>query len=288
MMKTRILQTIAAVVLLLIYSCDRDSAPVDQVSIDLADDDAVSEAAFDDIFSSVDDATLMLDDFMKGGDTKGTVISDGSCPLVTVEHPTDGVWPKTITIDFGEGCTGLYENTRSGKIIIEVTGPRREAGSRRTVSFDNYHLNGIKIEGTKVIENLGLNANQNFVTGITLTGGKLTLPDEKVIERSFVHEREWIAGFLTRNVWDDECLVTGSATGNNAGGVAYSRIIVTALRWTRACRFILSGTIRIEREGAEPFILDYGDGECDNKATVTRGDETKEIMLKYRHRLMDR
>ena len=92
-------------------------------------------------------------------------------------------------------------------------------GSTRTVTFDNYYFNGIKVEGTKVIENMGHNDNQNMVFSVKLTGGKLTLPDGKTIERSFEHQREWIAGFLTKNIWDDECLITGTATGKNINGL---------------------------------------------------------------------
>jgi hypothetical protein len=165
-----------------------------------------------------------------------------------------------------------------------VTGPRREEGSKRTVTFDKYYFNGIKVEGVKIFENLGLNSSQNFIISVTLTGGKLVLPDGTTMERSVDHQREWVAGFLTRNIWDDECLVTGSANGKNAEGVSYVRTISSALHWKRVCAFIVSGVIEIEREGTEPFRLDYGTGECDNKAVVTRGEESKEILLRHRHR----
>jgi len=56
------------------------------------------------------------------------------------------------------------------------------------------------------------------------------------------------------------------------------------LDWKRVCAFIVSGVVRIEREGAEPFELDYGTGECDNKAVVTRGEESKEIQLRHKDR----
>ncbi|MDZ7635575.1 MAG: hypothetical protein U5L72_14550 [Bacteroidales bacterium] len=45
----------------------------------------------------------------------------------------------------------------------------------------------------------------------------------------------------------------------------------------------MRGTIGFEIEGIEPFTLDYGDGECDADATLSRGDETKEITLRFRH-----
>lgn len=284
-MKTKIFLMITALSLLTFTSCKKDMPLLEQSSIDLADDDAVSEAVFEDVFTSIDDATIALDDAMKNGDSKSTLlVIEDACPSVTVEHPATGIWPKAITIDYGTGCTGFYNNTRSGKIIINVTGPRREEGSKRTVTFDNYYFNDIKVEGTKLFENLGLNDGGNIVISVSLTGGKLILPDGKTLEREAGHQREWVAGFITPNKWDDECLVTGSASGKNADGISYLRTITSALQWNRVCAFIVSGVVTIEREGAEPFKLDYGTGECDNKAVVSRGGETKEIQLRHRHR----
>lgn len=278
-MKTKIFMMIAAAAVFTFTSCSKMNE-IDQASIDLADDDAVSDAVFEDVFNTVDHADIILDGYLKGGGEKSAVAD--SCPLVTIDHPDDAVWPKTITIDFGTLCTGLYDNTRSGEIIIVVTGPRLEPGTTRTVSFEDYYINGIKVEGTKVVENQGLNNNQNMVFSVTLTDGKLTLPDGRTIERSFSHQREWVAGLTTRNIWDDECLVTGSAEGVTLRGVSYVNTITTALHWKRACRFIVSGVVRIEREGLDPVDLNYGDGECDAYATLTMGEKSKEILLRYR------
>jgi len=275
----------AAAAAILVSSCTK-TGTLDQTSVDMADDDAVTDAVFEDVFNSVDNADIILAGFQKSGEVKSdyVVLSD-SCPLVTITHPSDGIWPKTITIDYGTGCEGFFESTRSGSIVIEVSGPRMETGSKKTVTFNNYFINGIKVEGTKVIENLGYNNNQNPEISVTLTGGKLTLPDGRTIEREMEHKREWTAGMGTRNIWDDECLVTGTASGKTIGGKTYTNTIMTALHWKRVCKFVVSGVVQVEREGLDPFTIDYGTGECDAIATVTRGNETKEITLRYRHRL---
>lgn len=284
-MKSKLFLMIAAIAMLTFSACQKD-ASLDQTSIDLADDDAVSDAVFEDIFSTVDNADIILDGFQKGGDAKSeTITLSDTCPAVTITRPGDNVWPKTITVDYGTGCTGFYESTRAGKIIIVVSGPRMQAGSKRTVTFENYVINGIKVEGKKEIENLGYNNSQHLEISATLTNGKLTLPDGKTIEREFEHKREWIAGLLTRNIWDDECLITGTASGMTINGKTYNNTIITALQWKRVCKFIVSGVVKIEMEGLDPFEINYGTGECDAKATVTRGDETREITLRYRHRL---
>ena len=285
-MKTKIFPMIAVMVMLSLSSCNKNATLIEQSSIDLADDDAVSDAVFEDVFNTADNATIILDQLVKNGDSKSIIAVTDSCPTITVTPPTTGTWPKVITVDFGTGCVGLNDNTRSGKILIEVTGPRPEVGSKRMVTFVNYFFNGIKVEATKVFENIVFNSNQNPVFSIKLTGGKLTLPNGKFIERSFTHQREWTAGFHTKSIWDDECLITGSANGKSINGITYTNTIITALQWKRACSFIVSGVVKIERDGTLPVEINYGTGECDAKAVVTRGGESKEILLKNRHRNM--
>lgn len=287
-MKTKLFLLAAVAVLISFSSCKKESGLIDQTSIDLADDDAVSDAVFEDVFNTADNASIILDNMAKSGDTKSETILSDSCPTVTITRPTAALWPKTVTVDYGAGCTGFNDNTRSGKIIIEVTGPRLEPGSKRTVTFVDYYFNEMKVEGTKVLENKGYNSNKNLVISIKLTNGKITLPDGKTIERTAEHQREWTAGLLTKSIWDDECLVTGTASGKNIKGVEYANTIITALKWERACRFIVAGVVKMEREGAVPVEINYGMGECDAKAVVTKGTESKEILLKFRHRTMGR
>lgn len=285
-MRTKIFLMITAMAVLSFSSCKEDPTLNDQTSINLADDDAVADAVYEDVFNTADNAAIILDEMVKSGDAKSETIVSDSCPSVTVTRPSAAMWPRTVTIDYGSGCSGFNDNTRSGKIIIEVTGPRFTVGSKRTVTFVNYFFNNIKVEGTKVLETKEYNSNQKLIVLVKLSGGKLTLPDGKTIERTMDHQREWTAGLLTKNIWDDECLVTGTATGRNIEGVAYTNTIVSALNWKRACRFIVAGIVKIEREGKQPVELNYGDGDCDAKAVVTRGGESREILLKYKHRIM--
>lgn len=285
-MKTKIFLMVTAIAVLSFSSCKKDSKQIEQTGIDLADDDAVTYAVYEDVFNTADNATIILDQMGKSVDSKSETVVADSCPTITVTRPTPALWPKIITVDYGSGCSGFNDNTRSGKIIIEVTGPRLESGSKRTITFVDYYFNGIKVEGTKVLENKGYGNNQNLIISIKLTNGKLTFPDGNTIERAFDHQREWTAGLLTKNIWDDECLITGTAIGKNINGVAYSNSITTALRWKRVCKFIVSGVVKMEKEAMQPVELNYGTGECDAKAVVTKGGESKEILLKHKHRFM--
>jgi hypothetical protein len=279
-MKTKAILMITALVVITFFSCTKLKSLLDTTSTNIAADDAVTTVAFDDVYNTVDNATTILENT---GLLKGEMVLADSCPTITVTNPLTGTYPKTVTIDYGTGCTGFHGSTRSGKIVIVVTDKRNVVGATRTVTFNNYYFNGIKMEGTKVLTTLSPNG-QNPVFSVVLTGGKLTLPSGKTIEHSFVRQREWIAGWNTpKNIWDDEYLITGSATGIGVNGNSYTNTILTALHETRACEFFVSGSIKFERTGVEPIVLDYGTGTCDAIATLTRGDQTKQITLKHKY-----
>jgi hypothetical protein len=264
-----------------IGSCEKDN---DVVTMNEVEDENLTETLFEDVFASVDEAEKYVDDMIFGG-TKSLEVVE--CPVITVNNLEPNTWPKIITIDFGDECTKTYGNqtvTRSGKIVITITGRYRTPGSIHTVTFDNYFINGIKIEGTKTVENMGYNDNQNLWFEVTLTGGKITLPDNRFATREFVRTREWVSGSETATPWDDVYFISGSASGLNFKGVAYTREITTPLEVDLACRFIKSGIVEITVGEKATAVLDYGDGECDALATVTINGVTKEITLKYRHR----
>ena len=285
-MKTKAFLIILALGLFTFIACTKLKNLIESASTDLADDDAVTQVALDDVSNTTDYAISIMENLP--GTIKGDqVVLADSCPTITITNPNTGVFPKTITIDYGTaGCTGYYGSSRKGKIIIVVTDKRSTVGATRTTTFASYYFNGIKVEGTHVLTTMALHGT-NPVFSVTLTGGKLTLPDGKTIERAVSHQREWTVGYATpRNIWDDEYLITGTATGKGVNGNAYTNTILSALHWTRVCEFLVSGSIKFERTGVEPIVLDYGTGACDAKATVSRGDQTKEITLRHKYRTM--
>jgi hypothetical protein len=276
-MKTRFIYLIMILLGFMVSSCQK-SNPLEDSTVEAADDAVLAEAVFDDAFASLEIATEIAEDMKKSG----SVVD--SCPLITVTFPEQSPWPVNVVIDYGTGCTGLNDVVRSGKIILTLSAPRQEVESVRTLTFENYYVNGARVEGTTVVTNTGPNNNSNVVFSVVLTGGKIIFSDGKFIEREFEHQREYIAGYLTWwTPWDDKCLITGVAAGTNLNGVSYTAVAVNPLEWQAACRFLVSGTIGFEIDGIEPFELDYGSGECDANATLSRGDESKEIILRYRH-----
>lgn len=258
-------------------ACEKNDLQAPELSI--AEDDALTTDLYEDVFAEVEDAMEFMEDDIYGGGLKSA--STVVCKIITVEHPGDStLWPRTVTIDYGEGCISPNGRTRKGKIIVVVNDRYNSENYYRTVSFENFYIDDFKIEGEKVVNNEGMNDNGNMYFSVVLTGGKVITPEGKIITKEYNRIREWVAGSSTpRFRWDDEYLVTGTASGVNRNEVAFTRTILEPLYITKDCRWIRSGKVEISAEGRENAILDYGDGTCDRFAIVTVGEKSWTISL---------
>ncbi len=274
-----ILTTVVGIVVfsMLFTACEKTADNSSDVTT--AEDDALATLMFDDVFTEVEDAMSVMENTIYGGQLKSA--SAVVCKTITVEHPDDSTfWPRTVTVDYGEGCTGPDSRVRTGKIIIVVNGRYPDKGYTRTITLDNYYVDDYKIEGTKTVTNEGLNDSGNITFSVHLTAGKMITPEGMEMTRSYERVREWVAGSETPLYrWDDEYLITGEATGINRKGVEYTRTILEPLHIAQQCRWIMSGTIQMVSENHADILLDYGDDSCDRIATVTVKDITKTIRL---------
>jgi hypothetical protein len=273
--------TLAVFTAFLFTSCEKtDDANVSDEDIEIAEDEAFIDMVFEDLMNEID--------AIETGMLKST--NDG-CPDVTIDV-VDTVW--TITIDYGDGCEQMIYNRfgvvidtlmRKGMVHIERKGRYLQDRSYRTVTLENYSVNGIQIEGTRTVENKGLDQNLHMWFTIELQNGKITTPDGIEITRNSHRERHWVAGANTISPLDDEYKIWGTVDGMTAFGEDYSCTIIDSLHVKMACRLIVGGQVEIVVGEREPFVLDYGNGECDAIATLKRDGRSRQIMLRYHPRL---
>jgi hypothetical protein len=265
-------------------ACEKKSG-VEDIDLMTAEDDAIADLAYDDVFTEVDRVMNILDGL---GYTLAALKSDDleTCPIISITAPTDNFWPREVVIDYGDGCSHS-ERTRKGKIIITVSGPMWEEGSSRTVELEDFYVNEHKVEGTRVVTNQGRWMEGEYegklYFSVVLTGGKVYVPDSDiVISKEVNRTRTFMEGEDTRwDLRDDIWYIDGIATGVNRKGIPFTREIINSLWKEIGCRFITKGTVLISAEGRPDVILDYGEGDCDPYATVTVGDnESKTINLR--------
>ncbi len=183
----------------------------------------------------------------------------------------------TITWQFDpNGCTMPNGNTYSGTVIItrsrDVTA-RTVTGS---LTFDNFYVNGIHIEGGSNFERQRSNANGNpeVTHQYDFT---FTFVNGDVAERSGTRIREWIEGFNTPIHADDVFLIRGNAHFVFRNGNELDVEVINPLRREATCRYFVSGTVNITKNN-QTAVLDYGNGTCDDEATLTLPNGTVHII----------
>lgn len=214
---------------------------------------------------------------VENGQITGRVDSTQRCFTVTVTPMDRGVFPKTVVINFGNGCLGRDGKLRKGKIITVYTGPMRVPGSKATTTFDGFKVDSVAVEGTHQVENNSTSSNLSFTTRVI--NGKLTWDSGR-----------WVKWTTTRTVIqiegngtplypiDDIFTITGAGRGENNRGASWAHEIIEPLVKKFTCRWISKGVMRIRRNDTNALI-NYGNGNCDNKATVTINGRTVEITL---------
>ncbi|MDO8999061.1 MAG: hypothetical protein Q7W45_04800 [Bacteroidota bacterium] len=191
----------------------------------------------------------------------------------------------SITINFGNvNCVCLDGRLRKGSLLIIYNGKYKDSLTTITVRPINYYVNNNKVDGGKTIKNLGHNAAGHLVYEINATISILKADNSGTIQWSGLRYREWLAGESTLIWSDDKYSLTGNASGSNANGRSYSSVITSGKPLIRdmslPCRkHFISGELRHTPEGKPARIIDFGDGTCDDKATVTINSKTYTITL---------
>jgi len=127
------------------------------------------------------------------------------------------------------------------------------------------------------LENKGKNDNGNWVIEKNSTQ-TITRNGEAVVRTN--HESiEWISGFETAERADNIYYVSGSGSVMVNDTAKFTRTITTPLLFDASCDYIKSGVVELNRNG-NISVIDYGDGTCDDKATVTTNGKTEEINLR--------
>lgn len=207
---------------------------------------------------------------------------DGEGPAVTVD-PIGWAYPKTITIDYGDGVELINGRVISGHIVIDVSDRPRRNGATREVTYENFYVDSVHIEGGATRTFTGTDSTERVFNNVSdLT---LTFHDSTIIYRSSERTRTLVDGFETLfRHSDDVIMIEGFVDYETSNGKSFSKTTINPLTKTGACRFIIEGTVSFELNGEDFAELDYGDGTCDDVATITKDGETRQITIGRRLR----
>lgn len=300
---TRMLTVAFVATTFMVVSCKKESSETEtteqkeEFAMVSAESDAEAEAIFDDVFDNAVgvDTEVGLGgtgvfggaNFTNGG--LGSEVVSGAngtdtarCFTVTyVQLSAPARFPLKVTIDFGAGCSGRDGRTRKGKIIIVYTGPLFVPGNSTTTTFDGYYVNNVKVEGTHKISNKSTQNIKSF--NVLVVGAKLSKENGNFTQWNSEKTISQIEGLGTPLFpLDDIFRVEGGANGSVKKGdrfFQWSTIIKEPLVKKFTCRWIAKGVIVMQKSNSPVAELNYGTGNCDNKATLTVNGQVREITL---------
>jgi hypothetical protein len=282
------LMFVSASIVFFTQSCSKeDIGSISGTDLSLAQDETYADALFEEVDNFVSSEITTLD----GNNYSTTTLKSGTesvCYSVTVDHPDSTSFPKIVTIDFGSGCSVVFNGdtiTREGQINITVTNRWFIPGAQHIVTFNNYFMNGVKIEGTRTITNHGLNERNHPELSVELQNGKVIFNDTTIMTREASHIRELIRHKSPQN---DTILVTGSANGINVMGDSYTREITEPLILVHCAEYqwrwvISGGKVEITNSARGNTTIDYTGSGCDGKVIVNKNGYKHNYEFKYKN-----
>jgi hypothetical protein len=278
-----------AAALFFTQSCSKDDkGSVSETELALARDDAYVDALYDETDNLViaEMATLDDNDYATVA-LKST--SEDVCYSVTVDHPDTTTFPKVVTIDYGEGCSVVFNGdtiTRSGQVIITLSNRWFVQDAQQVMTFNNFYFNGAKIEGSRTIINLGLNNQNRPEIGVELENGKVTFADNTYMTRTASHVRSWAR---QPNPLNDTVFITGTANGINTMGEDYSREITEPLVLVRCSAYqhrwvVAAGKVDITNSVHGIITIDYTGSGCTGDVVVIKNGNQYNYTFRYRYR----
>ena len=177
-----------------------------------------------------------------------------------------------ITVDFGtENCLGSDGIKRNGKIeILLIYNNAAYLRKAKKINSANFRVNDnlINVSKSFIYDNQN-EQNQHKWTETSRIGIRYTNGDTLYKDIRRTHTLIKGAETIT-NFSDDEWTIHTSGIGLRTDGLTYTSESAEnkPMIYTSTCKFIVSGVIHYTVNGGHNISIDYGDGDCDNRATA--------------------
>ncbi|WP_378174361.1 hypothetical protein [Aquimarina sp. SS2-1] len=241
-----------------IVSCSDDDSN-NNLSTDITQEDVMKSLEVEEISNFIDNLTL---DNISTNRSSAEISSKLGRPGCADFSVTDAGYTLTFT-----DCTTEDGETISGAINVSVVVENNSVST--SITFDNLTYAGNSINGSKSTSySLNTTDGGNFVYTVT-SDLAITLADGTTASEQ---------GTKTYALTGFDVDASYSLSGNwtvTLNADTYSLATDPALEGTVSCGYFTTGTL-IMTKNALSASINYGDGTCDNKATVTYPDGTTE------------
>ncbi|MEL6919248.1 MAG: hypothetical protein AAFO99_16155 [Bacteroidota bacterium] len=171
----------------------------------------------------------------------------------------------TVTFD---GCT--VEGIENVSGTLAVTYMSDENNLSFTITFTDFMVEGVQLNGTRSFSFNGLVEDSAF--GFTVSSDmSLVLEDGSVITET----GNKTFGFIFGDTLEDSLLTIDGNWTVGLGNDTYAVAVSTTLEGNLSCEHLVAGLMQIGKNGLAVSV-DFGDGTCDDIATIIYPDGTRE------------
>lgn len=252
-MKTNMLKSgvflLSGIALCMGYSCSKDdsTATSDQ---ELSQTEVKTVLEADDLSAIADD--IVSEAYMNNSNSGKSAKGTNECYVAVYDD-------NGFTMTF-ENCNIRNHQNVNGTLNVVYTGQGENASFR--VTYDNFSVGDIGFNGTRSFT-IEMGTDQNSVAYNVTSDLTITKANGNVLE---VIGSKGVLITFGETLEDITFSITGKWTvkeGNNS----YSLDVKEALVGNLACEFLTQGILEINKNGLVVSI-DWGDGECDDTATL--------------------
>lgn len=257
------------------FSCKKEGLVVDN-DYQSVIDDISTDNVVQSVFSNVNSYALIY------LGAKQTNIDSNIIVSITPFYPLDS-FPKTLILDYCNGVNCSDGKLRKGKLIAVINNKWEIEPFSNPISAEittnNFYENNVQILGTfSILFNGFLDSVPSF--SMETNNAELIFENGKHTQWSSSNTSKWISGFNTiDDISDDVFFLSGNKTGINCNGKGYESNITSSLKFDNSCQnsTITQGKLELIPQEIAKRIIDFGNGECDRKASVTINGITVEI-----------
>jgi hypothetical protein len=257
---------------LLLFSCSSDDSDDNNV-INFSAENTARAAQTDNVVEG--SFNIMEAGYIETEEGRNNNISlFPSCATIQIFPNGNG---GMIILDFGESCTLNNGAVVSGSIEMDY-GPI-DGGSRTiNYTYENFTYNNNSVTGGGQVVRQIANQNGNPQSTATETIN-VSFPGTSVTAtRNGTRVIEWVEGVGSGTWVDNVFNITGNWNTELTNGFSRSGEVTEALVKKLSCIYLVSGVLEIQQE-ALTGTIDWGDGTCDNQATLTINGQEFPIVL---------
>lgn len=270
MKKLLLLVLFAGSLSVILNSCKKETVDTETES---AVDNSICEGEFHRVMPTVHSVAITEERVRRGGNPVGIFPATG-CPNTYIA-PEDTTFPISLIFDYGAGCVDSVDGKmRKGKLIATFSGPWDSVGCQVTIQLVDYFVGNIHFEGTVTIDR---NSLYSYTTKVA--NGKCSNPNWTLSWETTRTISQTGGTNTPFDKNDDVFEGTGNSSGVNRKGVPYKVNIVQNLVKRHNCSWIESGKVELTPEGLSTRTVDFGNGTCDNKATLTINGNSYDFTL---------